>query len=271
MSPNADSLRIMVVGSKHVGKTALVVKYLTGRFIGEYNSDVETKYDSKIIIDGEEVQMEIMDSIRQDENLVRWADGFMIVYDVTDQKSFDKIGQIRKDLENVKSAKNMSYVVVGNKTDLQHCRQVTIDMAEHVCINMSVAHYECCACAANDEDYTISLREAFEELCREIQHRRRLNSQARRRRRSSLSQVKQSFKFLVNSNKNRTLLAPPSISSGSLSSRRGSAASTGRRDSLGRLLESSNLKNNKMVSMRCLKPEHRHWEGLWVVIILGWQ
>lgn len=37
--PNAATLHITVMGSSQVGKSALAVRYLTKRFIGEYRSD----------------------------------------------------------------------------------------------------------------------------------------------------------------------------------------------------------------------------------------
>lgn len=37
--PNIGTLHITVMGSSQVGKSALAVRYLTKRFIGEYRSD----------------------------------------------------------------------------------------------------------------------------------------------------------------------------------------------------------------------------------------
>lgn len=37
--PNGSTLHVTVMGSSQVGKSALAVRYLTKRFIGEYRSD----------------------------------------------------------------------------------------------------------------------------------------------------------------------------------------------------------------------------------------
>lgn len=172
----------------------------------------------------------------QDENQIRWAEGFIIVYDVANLKSFDSVAPAKDKIEKIKSARNMSFIVIGNKTDLNHCRVVNSERAEKLCNKLTAGHFECSACGANDHEQTIIIWEAFEELCREIQQRRRLNSQSRIRRRSSLSQVKQGLKMLVTPNKSKnssngmSSLLSSSAGGGTLGrgSRRGSCASTGK-------------------------------------------
>lgn len=137
----------------------------------------------------------------------------MIVYDITQLITFDKIIQLKKDLEYKKSAKNISYVVVGNKIDLSHCRQVSTEQAKKVCLDIPAAHYECCACAANDDEETTILREAFEELCREIKRQKSRNGNKVERRKSIIGGLRR----LVPSNKSKQYSSGTSNSASNLS------------------------------------------------------
>ncbi|CAK8692315.1 ras-related and estrogen-regulated growth inhibitor-like [Clavelina lepadiformis] len=198
-STSANHIRLMVIGEEGVGKSALVVKYLTGRFIWEYQSDFDWKYAYQTNIDGEQVHMEIIDSLNMDESHIRWAEGFMFVYDITNPESVQKIEQFQKRLESVRSSRNFSMVVVGNKADLEHCREVNREKIECLVSRLSIlCHVDCSACGPE-----MSVRFAFDELCREVAHLRMRSAQKRERRRSSLSQVRQGLKMLVQTGKTK--------------------------------------------------------------------
>uniref|UniRef100_A0A3B3CI73 small monomeric GTPase n=1 Tax=Oryzias melastigma TaxID=30732 RepID=A0A3B3CI73_ORYME len=68
----------------------------------------------------------------------------------------------------VKKPKNVPLVLVGNKSDLEHVRQVATEEGERLAAEMACAFYECSACA--DEGGAIA--EAFHELCREVRRRK---------------------------------------------------------------------------------------------------
>lgn len=50
--------KIAVLGNEGVGKTALLVRFLCHRFIGEYDPTIEDCYQRKITVDGEEVTID---------------------------------------------------------------------------------------------------------------------------------------------------------------------------------------------------------------------
>lgn len=56
------SLRVLVLGQSGVGKTALVVRFVTSRFIGEYESNLEKVYTTNTVFDKEAVQFDILDA-----------------------------------------------------------------------------------------------------------------------------------------------------------------------------------------------------------------
>uniref|UniRef100_A0A3Q4HYS1 small monomeric GTPase n=1 Tax=Neolamprologus brichardi TaxID=32507 RepID=A0A3Q4HYS1_NEOBR len=106
---------------------------------------------------------------------MRWGDGFVLVYDITDRGSFEEVGPLRSLLEEVKKPKNVPLVLVGNKSDLDHVRQVGTEEGERLAAEMACAFYECSACA--DEGGAVA--EAFHELCREVRRRKAVQGKAR--------------------------------------------------------------------------------------------
>jgi GTPase SAR1 family protein len=108
-----DPIRIAVVGQAGVGKSALVVRYLTRRFIWEYDPTLECVYKHQTCIDGKPVNLEILDTGAAYEEQDRyscdldgrlgWADGVLVVYSVTDRSSFDVaaslVGRLQSDFD----------------------------------------------------------------------------------------------------------------------------------------------------------------------------
>lgn len=57
--------RFLVLGSKAVGKSALTVRFLTKRFIGEYQSLMQLTYNHTIKLDDEDLTFDIRDAIEK--------------------------------------------------------------------------------------------------------------------------------------------------------------------------------------------------------------
>ncbi|XP_045513966.1 ras-related and estrogen-regulated growth inhibitor-like protein isoform X1 [Pieris brassicae] len=130
-------VRIAVIGSSRVGKSALIVRYLTRRYIGEYHSNTDLLYRQTVTINGTPIELEVIDV--SGSNLekfpteqIQWADACLLVYSVTDRTSFEyatEVLNILKKPHNSSPAHNpassgMPLALLGNKTDLDHLRQV---------------------------------------------------------------------------------------------------------------------------------------------------
>lgn len=125
---------------------------------------------------------------------MRWGDGFILVYDITDRGSFEDVAPLKGLLDEVKRPKHVPLVLLGNKADLDHARQVATEEGERLAADMACAFYECSACA--DQVGTGGgVAEAFHELCREIRRRRAV--QGKTRRRSSTTHVKQAINKML--------------------------------------------------------------------------
>ncbi|KAM4820346.1 LOW QUALITY PROTEIN: ras-related and estrogen-regulated growth inhibitor [Thomomys bottae] len=170
---------------------ALVVRFLTGRFIWEYDPTLESTYPHQATIDDEAVCMEILDTAGQEETSqreghMRWGEGFALVYDVTDRGSFEEVLPLKTLLDEVKKPRAAAAVLVGNKADLGHARQVSREEGSRLAAELACGFHECSACTGEGD-----VAELFHELCREVRRRRAV--QGRARRRSSTTHVKQAL------------------------------------------------------------------------------
>lgn len=65
---NVPKVRIVVLGNVNVGKSALTVRYLTRRFIGEYRSNTDLLYSQTITHENGLLDVEIIDISTEQEN-----------------------------------------------------------------------------------------------------------------------------------------------------------------------------------------------------------
>ncbi|XP_061061477.1 ras-related and estrogen-regulated growth inhibitor isoform X2 [Eubalaena glacialis] len=125
----SSEVKLAIFGRAGVGKSALVVRFLTKRFIWEYDPTLESTYRHQATIDDEVVTMEILDTAGQEDTIqreghMRWGEGFVLVYDVTDRGSFEEVLPLKNILDEIKKPKNVTLILVGNKADLDHSRQL---------------------------------------------------------------------------------------------------------------------------------------------------
>ncbi|KAM9753135.1 ras-related and estrogen-regulated growth inhibitor-like protein [Menidia menidia] len=144
---------IVVMGTESVGKSALTVRLLTGKFIGEYG-DIESIYSRDFTLDGRGVTLNIWDSPYSEDlaaemslfcKKVRWADGYVLVYSICDRASFNAVSRL---VQRIKSSKDhlgadkVPIVVVGNKKDLHHRRTVQSEEGRLLALSTDCLFYE---------------------------------------------------------------------------------------------------------------------------------
>ncbi|XP_056138005.1 ras-related and estrogen-regulated growth inhibitor-like protein [Lampris incognitus] len=152
VSLNMDA-NIVVMGTESVGKSALTVRLLTRRFIGEYG-DIESIYTHNFMVDGREVTLNIWDSPCSEhlsmemsllEKRVHWADGFVLVYSICDRTSFNGVARLIQTIKSIKDYLNsdkVPIVIVGNKRDLRHRRTVLSEEGRLLALSTDCHFYE---------------------------------------------------------------------------------------------------------------------------------
>ena len=122
---------------------------------------------------------------------MQWGDGFLLVYSVTDRHSFSKIRHLKQLLDEVKAPRTPNCILLGNKSDLEHARQVTYEEGERLASELSCGFLETSAC-----DGTEDVEEAFHEIYRDVRRRRTMDVKPRRRS-SMQHQVSQVFNKML--------------------------------------------------------------------------
>ncbi|GAA6220482.1 ras-like protein family member 11B [Lates japonicus] len=129
-------IKIAVIGGSGVGKTALVVRFLTRRFIGDYERNAGNLYSREVQVDGEQVTIQVQDTpgaemtdngISLPDHVtcsIQWADAVVLVYSVTDRHSFDLIEQLHQLVARAGGASVPPVILLANKADLLHLRRV---------------------------------------------------------------------------------------------------------------------------------------------------
>ncbi|XP_031575386.1 ras-related and estrogen-regulated growth inhibitor-like [Actinia tenebrosa] len=124
------SIRIVLLGLEGVGKSAFLVRFLTRRFIGEYDQTLESSYKHIVELDGVAVCLDILDTAGEITNCKLQqckiqGDVFVILYSIADKETFRQATKIGRYLNHFKSpGAPTAMVLVGNKNDLEHFRQV---------------------------------------------------------------------------------------------------------------------------------------------------
>ncbi|KAK4290069.1 hypothetical protein Pmani_037014 [Petrolisthes manimaculis] len=137
-------LRVAVVGASEVGKSALTVRYLTKRFIGEYRSDTDMLYRCVLQVDGAPQPVEIMDTSASCQAAshahLQWAEAFVVVYAINNKQSYSQAANTLQELNERRPS--ASVLVLGNKSDLGHLREVEEVEARTLALNHSARFSE---------------------------------------------------------------------------------------------------------------------------------
>ena len=162
------SFKILLLGDSSVGKTCFLKRYIDDTFQDVYLSTIGFDYKYKCITlkEGKNIKLQIWDTAGQErfrtiaKSYYKGAHGIILMYDVTDQKSFDSI---KKWLEQIKeeAPNKVSVLLVANKIDIEK-RIITKEDGENIAKSYDLDIYES---AAKDN---INVSEAFEDLAEKI-------------------------------------------------------------------------------------------------------
>uniref|UniRef100_A0A7E4VXC8 small monomeric GTPase n=1 Tax=Panagrellus redivivus TaxID=6233 RepID=A0A7E4VXC8_PANRE len=125
-SVSPTEMHVALIGMKNSGKSAIAVKYLTKRFLGEYSSDLEDTYCRQESINQMPLMVWLMDTVdsaeRDPMRYLSWADVFVVIYDTTSRLSFQVAEQLLQQIashEHSLCTRDHKTMLLGNKIDLE--------------------------------------------------------------------------------------------------------------------------------------------------------
>uniref|UniRef100_A0A8D0FBJ3 GTP-binding protein n=1 Tax=Strix occidentalis caurina TaxID=311401 RepID=A0A8D0FBJ3_STROC len=162
--------RVVLLGDPGVGKTSLV-----NLFAGLQERDLleqhgEAAYKRTLSVDGEETTLLVMDTWepehRRRSQCLQVGNAYVIVYSITDRGSFESASELRIQLRRARQAEDIPIILVGNKTDLVRCREVSVEEGRACAVVFDCKFIETSAALQHN------VAELFEGVVRQIRLRR---------------------------------------------------------------------------------------------------
>lgn len=162
MDGNVPVLKIIMVGTGGVGKSALTLQFMYDEFVENYEPTKADSYRKQVRIDGfidyhhmnkrsgdNEVMVDILDTAGQEDyaairdNYFRSGEGFLCVFSITEAESYAAIRDFREQILRVKGDDiNIPFLLVGNKADLEERRVVSQEEAQKLADSWNVPYIE---------------------------------------------------------------------------------------------------------------------------------
>jgi small GTP-binding protein len=163
--------KFIVIGSSGVGKTAILKRLVDNTFTGESQTTIGVEYVAATVpVDGVPIKLQIWDTAGQErfrsiaKAYFRAAVGVMLVFDLTDRKSFEDLTQWLTDVHSLCDP-NAVVTLIGNKSDEVDKRVTTATEAQNFAQSHELTYLETSAKGGNN------IQEAFEKAAAAV-HRK---------------------------------------------------------------------------------------------------
>ena len=141
--------KILLLGDSTVGKTCFLLRYTDDTFLDMHMATIGLDYRLKTMIldDHKIVKIQLWDTAGQDKfraitrNYYKGARGIILIYDVTNVKSYENIKKWINEIKEEISEK-VSIVLVANKIDNIAERKISKEQGEKLANDYEVAFFE---------------------------------------------------------------------------------------------------------------------------------
>ncbi|XP_033985604.1 ras-related protein ORAB-1-like [Trematomus bernacchii] len=171
MNPEYDYLfKLLLIGDAGVGKSCLLLRFADDTYTESYKLTIGVDFKIRTIeLDGKTIKLQIWDTAGAERfrtitsSYYRGALGIIVVYDVTNQESFNNVKQWLQEID-LNASENANKLLVGNKCDLMK-KVVDYTTAKEFAENLGIPFLETSAKSATNVD------QAFMTMAAEIKKR----------------------------------------------------------------------------------------------------
>lgn len=160
--------KLLLIGDSSVGKSSLLLRFCDNTFqegtVNLTSVDFKTK---NLTIDGKAIQLQVWDTAGQERfrtitsSFYRGAHGIIVVYDISDQATFNNVKLWMQEIQRYASA-GVCRMLVGNKVDLSDRRVVEYNTAKEYADGLSIPFSETSSKTGQEVD------KVFEKVSLEI-------------------------------------------------------------------------------------------------------
>jgi GTPase KRas protein len=170
MAAVEKDLKITVLGSGGVGKSAITLRVVNGFFEEAYDPTIEDSYQKKLSVDGKTSTLDILDTAGQEEyqalqdQWIREGMGFVVVFAINKKSTLDEAEAILTKIGRIKDTDKYPIVILGNKCDLPD-REVSEADGKKFATSHGFKDTSFFEVSAKED---INIAPAFEEIVRQI-------------------------------------------------------------------------------------------------------
>jgi len=146
-----DVYKLLLIGDSGVGKTSLLLQFSDQTFQETSVNLTTVDYKNKnVVIDGKTFSLQIWDTAGQERfrtitsSFYRGAHGVIIVYDMTDQNSYNNVMLWMQEIQRY-AVFGVSRVLVGNKFDQDDKKIVSYNTAKEYADSLGIPFLEASA------------------------------------------------------------------------------------------------------------------------------
>ncbi|KAK6106353.1 Uncharacterized protein BM_BM5972 [Brugia malayi] len=160
--------KLLLIGDSGVGKTCILYRFSDDAFNTTFISTIGIDFKIKTIeLKGKKIKLQIWDTAGQERfhtittSYYRGAMGIMLVYDITNAKSFDNIAKWLRNIDE-HASEDVEKMLLGNKCDMAERRVVSRERGEKIANDHGIRFLETSAKA------NIQIDKAFYDLAEAI-------------------------------------------------------------------------------------------------------
>ncbi|KAK3816688.1 MAG: ras family-domain-containing protein [Benniella sp.] len=164
-------IKLLLIGDSGVGKSCLLLRFSDDSFTPSFITTIGIDFKIRTIeLDGKRIKLQIWDTAGQERfrtittAYYRGAMGILLVYDVTDERSFANIRNWFSNIEQ-HASEGVNKILIGNKCDMPDKKVISREQGQALADEFGIRFLETSAKS------NICVEEAFFSLARDIKRR----------------------------------------------------------------------------------------------------